>query len=91
MKHHVFPLRLSLSLYSLPLAVSTSLTVHIPRDRPPCFAPPVQALISLYLQHVSEVFIQLASWLKVANGNADLCARFLEGPVKHGGYQKVER
>ena len=47
------------------------------------------ALIEHYLHHTAEVFQQLAKWLNAARGDAELCARFLLGPLKHSGWQKV--
>ena len=47
------------------------------------------ALIEHYLRHTGEVFKQLAKWLNAVRGDAELCARFLLGPPKHAGWQKV--
>lgn len=47
------------------------------------------AVLEHYLRHTAEVFLQLAKWLNAARGDAELCTRFLLGPPKHSGWQKV--
>ena len=45
-----------------------------------------------YLRHVGEVFVQIAAWISSCGGGAigvRSCERFLRGPVRHGGFQRV--
>ena len=46
-------------------------------------------IIHEYLASVGEVFEQLATWLSECNQDAGACRKFMKGPIKHAGFQKV--
>ena len=46
-------------------------------------------LVAQYLADVTAAFAQLAAWLAETNHSAEACKKFLKGPVRHGGPQRV--